>query len=139
MSRAYAVYSVSASRTWRAAMDRLDGMKNKPSMVVLAANLRALKEATPLGINSGNRAVAKAAAIGEGSVARARNGDGNTTMETLDALARYYKCSAWELLCPQFRPGIGLRLVTDDDIRAEVDRRLLMMMKQYKDLEGMKQ
>lgn len=113
-------------------------MKKKPSMTVLSANLRALKEATPRGVNRGSKAVGESAGIGEGSVARARKGDGNTTMETLDALARYYKCSAWELLCPQFRPGVVLRVATEEEFQAEVDRRLYTMMKQAKDMEGVK-
>lgn len=47
MPRAYAVYSADASRTWRACVATLGSMKKKSSMLVLAANLRALKDATP--------------------------------------------------------------------------------------------
>lgn len=107
----------------------------KAAKAVLAENMRALKAATPIGEQNGNLYVGTAAKIGESTVGRARRGDGNTTVETLDALAKYYKREAWELLCPEFKPGSKLIVTNDEAIEAEVHRRLIAMATQSKALE----
>lgn len=74
----------------------------RSSSEALKSALRALKDAE-IGPN-GNRAFAAKAGIGEGTVARARTGEGNTTLENLDAMARVVRREAWELLTPDFDP-----------------------------------
>lgn len=103
---------------------------SKAAKTVLGENLRALKAAAPIGVQNGNKFVAEAAKVGEGTVARARSGDGNTTVATLDAIAGYYKREAWELLCRRFDPGQKLYAYTDGEIDEEVMRRLQQIIQQ---------
>lgn len=78
--------------------DYLSHMPKMAIRAVLQKNIerrqRALEQ--PLG----QRAFAKRFGVGEGTVSRARRGDGNTTLETLAVLAAAYRCEPWELLLP---------------------------------------
>ncbi len=81
---------------------RLPFFMARSSAQNLKTSLLALREA---GIGPrGQLEFSKRAGIGEGTVSRARRGDGNTTLESLDAMARIVKKEAWQLLVPGFDP-----------------------------------
>lgn len=86
----------------------------KSASQALQENLVALKEA---GIGPSSQiAFAKKAGIGEGTVSRARRGDGNTTIANLDAMARAVRLAAWQLLLPDLDPTSPPRVVSGSDL-----------------------
>lgn len=103
-------------------------MSRQKAAVTLGENMRLLRGRAGRGELAGNRAVAKAAGVGEGTVQRARSGDGNITVENLEALARYYRLDAWQLLVPRLDPDNPPRLATDAEIEAEVQRRIRVQL-----------
>lgn len=99
-------------------------MPKTKAAVTLGENMRTLRDATRPGVHSGNRAVAKAAGVGEGTVQRARTGDNNITVGALEALAKHYRLEAWQLLVPGLDPDNPPRLASAADIEAEVQHRI---------------
>ena len=87
----------------------------KSAAEVLQANLQALKAAEhgP----TAQLAFARKAGFGEGTVSRARRGESNTTLESLEALARAVRFEAWQLLVPGLDPTDPPRAVTGSDKR----------------------
>ncbi len=85
----------------------------KSASTTLKENLLALK-ACGVGPSS-QVAYAKKAGVGEGTVSRARRGDGNTTIANLDAMARAVRLAAWQLLLPDLDPTSPPRVVSGSD------------------------
>lgn len=86
------------------------GAIGKTSAESLRVSLQALRAA---GIGpKGPLEFSRRAGIGEGTVSRARRGDGNTTLDSLDAMARAVKLQAWQLLVPGFDPTSPPRAIT---------------------------
>lgn len=71
----------------------------------IAANLNTWMEASPT-LNTIKRVAARAG-IGFGTVRRARNGDGNTTIQNLAAIARAFGRSVEDLIRPADYPCGG--------------------------------
>jgi transcriptional regulator with XRE-family HTH domain len=87
-------------------------MKKTSAKQVLADNLSSLRDTD--GVPKGARALAERIGIGENTIGRARRGDGNITIDNVEAIAREYKMEAWQLLArdPLQRPAAGMRTVT---------------------------
>ena len=65
---------------------------------IIAANLAAWMQATPA-LDTIKKVSAKST-VGFGTVQRARNGDGNTTIQNLELIARAFKRRTEDLLAP---------------------------------------
>lgn len=74
-----------------------------PARNILAANIKALRAHNP--DLKGQRALAKKASIGEGSVWRATKGEVGVTLDTLEALAAVFGLAPWQLLVPHLDPN----------------------------------
>lgn len=85
------------------ASDYLGGVDEKTAAIAMSQNLRALRAARPE--FRGQLKVAKKAGVGEGTVGRARRGDGNLTLNVVERIARAYRLEAWQLI----RPGYAVK------------------------------
>jgi hypothetical protein len=53
--------------------------------------------------------------VGEGTISRARRGEANVTIDNLDAIAKTYRLSAWQLLVPGLRADQPPQLAMADN------------------------
>lgn len=82
---------------------------------VISDNLTAWMEASPH--LKTIKALAKASQVGFGTVRRAKNGDGNITVQNLEAIARAFRRRAIDLLADgraAYPPAIPLNLVVQE-------------------------
>lgn len=90
---------------------------------VLAQNIRKLLADE----QGGMRAISDRIGVGEGTLSRVKAGSHAATVDTLDALAKYFHLEPWQLLCPAFEKG-------NPPLLAQVSAQQLELLDRFKRL-----